>query len=99
MPFFHHRIDFLAVADTEDEDFLSVNPENNPVIADPHFPVSPEGFPQGLAILMGGDHEAGLDRLPDPVPDIGIELRNIVLFHIWMIDDRKRHAIPRRLCG
>lgn len=65
------------MADAEDEDLVGVNPEHDAVIPDSEFPVPLEGLAQGFAIFMRGHHETGFDRLFDPLPDIGVELRDI----------------------
>ena len=99
LPSFQQRVDFLAMTDVEDKDFFGVDPEHDTVIPDSEFPVALEGLPQGLTVFMRGHHEAGFDRLPDPFPDIGVELRDIPPLDLGMVDDRKGHATPRPLHG
>ncbi len=87
LPFFHQRIRFLAMADAEDKDFISLHPEYDTIISDPEFPVTLERLSQRFGIFLRGNHETGFYCSPDPLPDITVELRDIPLFDIGMIDD------------
>jgi hypothetical protein len=87
LPFFHQWIDFLAMTDAEDEDFVAIDPEHNAVITGSKFPIAFEGLPQGFTIFMRGNHEACFNGLFDPLPDIGVELRNIPPLNVRMIND------------
>lgn len=72
--------------------------EDYAVISHPEFPISSKILPERESVLLGGRHQAGLDRPPDAVPHFHIDLGEIDVLDVRVVLDRKRHAIPRHPC-
>ncbi len=60
-------------------DFTPSDLEHHPVVANPEFPVSLEGFSQRFPILMGGFSKARLDRGLDAFLQPLIQPRDVLL--------------------
>ena len=79
-------IDFLAMADAKDENFIVLQLEYDAIIADSKFPVALEGFPQGFSIFLRGNQKPGFDGLSNPVADICVELRDIPCLDVPVVE-------------
>jgi hypothetical protein len=86
------------MADTKNENLVVIYLEYDPIISHPELPVAPQRLAQRLAILLRGNQEPGLDRLPDPLPHIGVELRNVARLDLGMIDEGNPFGVgPRNI--
>ena len=65
------------MSDAADTDGAFPDPEDNPVIADPEFPVSRQGFSKRGPVILRGRHQAGFDRFPDALPHSSVDQRDV----------------------
>jgi hypothetical protein len=88
-------VDVLPVAYSEDINDFPLDFENDAVISHPELPIPSQILLQGKPVLLGGDHQSGLDRPPDAFPNFQVDRGEIDVLDVWVVLDRIRHAIPR----
>ena len=96
----YFQVNIPSVADAQYPDLGVGDSINDPVIANPQFPVSLQGFSQGCAIVLRDSLETLFNGGPDLVFRSLIQKGQVNFAHVGMVSQREGHRIiPKPVRG
>lgn len=82
----------LPVNHGEDENGVSIDPEDHAIVADSELPIGFKGLPQGLRVVLQLLTESRLDCVSDSLFGCAIDSRQIASLNRWMVIELVAHS-------